>query len=81
MSWVYPPSACEVGDDGREPVTRIWIAMNEDDDALVLEFGAALVGSGPTPDDGLYLLDPETLADDIAGLEAYRPGDARPVLN
>lgn len=78
ISWVYPPSAAEFTDEEREPVTRIWISVKEDDEAVVLEFGAALVGSGSVAGEGLYLLDPETLAVDIAALEAYRPGLARP---
>lgn len=76
VSWVYPPSATEFVDDIREPVTRLWITAAEDGDAVVLEFGAALVGAGGTDDS--YLLDPDTLAEDIAALEAYRPGLARP---
>lgn len=76
VSWVYPPSAADVGHDC-EPVTRIWITMEEDGDALVLEFGAALVGTGADDEDGVYLLDPDTLTDDIDALEAYRLGDQR----
>lgn len=78
VSWVYPPSAEEVGDDGIEPVTRIWITLKEGDDEVVLEFGAALVGVGGADRAGVYLLDPDTLADDIVALEAYRPGLTRP---
>lgn len=78
ISWVYPPSAVSSDDEDREPVTRMWITVAEDDDAVVLEFGAALVGSGA--DDEVYLLDPDTLAEDVAALEAYRPGLPRPEL-
>lgn len=76
LSWVYPPSACvEDADQDREPVTRIWITLAEDDDEVVLEFGAALVGADGNDD--VYILDPDTLPDDIAVLESYRPGYAR----
>lgn len=76
VSWFYPPSAAECDDEDREPVTRMWITVAEDDDAVALEFGAVLVGSGP--DDDTYLLDPESLDNEIAALEAYRPGLPRP---
>lgn len=76
VSWVYPPSAADFDDDEREPVTRIWINVAEDDDEVVLEFGAVLVGAAGADD--IYLLDPQTLPDDIAALEAYRPGQDRP---
>jgi len=79
VSWVYPRSAAKFDDAQREPVTRIWIAVEEDDDELVLTFGAALVGA--VGDDGLYLLDPETLPDDIAVIENYLPGQPLPVLD
>ncbi len=78
VSWFYPPSAADVDDDDREPVTRVWITIDEDDDEVVLEFGAVLVGM--TAEDEAYLLDPDTLADDIAELEGYRLGSPRPVL-
>lgn len=76
VSWVYPPSASQFDDENLEPVTRIWITVAEDDEEIVLEFGSALVGFGEHDDP--YLLDPGTLADDIAALEAYRPGLPRP---
>jgi hypothetical protein len=76
VSWFYPPSAVESDDEEREPVTRIWITVVENDEEVVLEFGAALVGAGG--DDETYVLDPETLAEGIAALEAYRPGLPRP---
>lgn len=78
VSWVYPPSAAESGGTEHEPVTRIWIVIDEDDEALVLTFGAVLVGFGV--DDEPYVLDPDSLPEDIAALEAYRPGLPRPVL-
>lgn len=79
VSWFYPPSAAEFADENREPVTRVWIIVSEDDDEVVLEFGAALVGFGE--DDDAYALDPDGLADHIAALEAYRPGLPRPALD
>ncbi len=79
ISWFYPPSAAEFDDEDLEPVTRMWIVLGEDDDELVLEFGALLVGFGDA--DEPYVLDPERLPDHIAELEAYRPGLPRPVLN
>jgi hypothetical protein len=79
VSWFFPPSAAEFDDDDIEPVTRIWIALDEDDDEVVLEFGSVLVGF--RPDDEPYVLDPDTLADDIDALEGYRSGLPRPVLN
>lgn len=79
VSWVYPPSAVEVVEGEREPVTRIWIVLHEDDVEVLLTFGSALVGFGA--DDEPYLLDPEALAEDIAALEAYRLGMPRPALD
>ena len=76
VSWVYPPSAASFGDEDREPVTRVWITLVEDDDEVVLEFGAAVVGAGA--DDGVYVLDPDSLAENLAVLEAYRLGLPRP---
>jgi hypothetical protein len=78
LSWVYPPSAATFDDEDREPVTRVWITLIEDDDQVVLEFGAALVGA--RDEDGVYLLDPDSLADDLAALEDYRDGSPRPEL-
>lgn len=72
VSWVYPPSAAVFDDQDREPVTRVWITVVEDDDEVVVEFGAALVGAGD--DDGVYVLDPDRLAEHLTVLEAYRPG-------
>ena len=78
VSWVYPPSAAEFDDENLEPVTRIWITVTEDDDEVALEFGATVVGAGEWDDP--YPLDPDTLADHLAVLEAYRPGLPRPVI-
>lgn len=81
LTWVYPPSAAEFGDvvsirSGYEPFTRLWLTLDEDDDALVLEFGAALVGAGSGQDP--HLIDPERLAEQIDALEAYRMGLPQP---
>jgi hypothetical protein len=78
VSWVYAPSAEEFEDPDLEPVTRVWITVEGDHDEVVLEFGAALVGFGG--DDEAYVLNPDSLADDVAALEAYRTGTARPEL-
>lgn len=77
VSWVYPPSAVESADRSVEPVTRMWIAVHEDDSEVELTFGATLAGSGPA-DDGPHRLDPDRLADALAALEAYRAGDPPP---
>lgn len=77
VSWVYPPSAVEPADRSVEPVTRMWIAVHEDDSEVELTFGATLAGSGPA-DDGPHRLDPDRLADALAALEAYRAGDPPP---
>lgn len=84
VTWVYPPSAAEFDDDV-EPVTRVWLALEEDDEQVELVMGAALVGAGAGAgedggDDGLYLLDLSALADDVAVLEAYRAGEPWPEL-
>lgn len=76
VSWAYPPSAAAFDDESREPVTRIWVTVTEDDAEVLVEFGAAVVGA----DDGVYVLDPDRLADHVAELEAYRPGSPRPEL-
>jgi len=76
VSWVYPPSAASFVDQDREPVTRVWITLVEDDDEVVLEFGAAVVGAGA--EDGVYVLNPDSLAENLALLEAYRIGLPRP---
>lgn len=77
VNWVFPPSAAEV-DDEREAVTRIWIALAEDDEQVLLEFGAVLVGAGDG--EGAYLLDPESLPAQIEALEAHRAGGPWPDL-
>lgn len=78
VSWAYPPSAAVVDDESREPVTRMWVTVTEDDAEVLVEFGAAVVGAGE--DGGVYVLDPDRLADHVAALEAYRPGSPRPEL-
>lgn len=79
VSWVYPPSVAEFDDEDREPVTRIWITVEEDDEEVVLEFGATLVGDGG--EDAAYVLDPENLDANVAALESYRAGMPRPELD
>jgi hypothetical protein len=79
ISWWYPPSAAHFDNADAEPVTRLWITLDEDEDEAVLEFGAVLVGFAV--DDDPYVLDPDALTGDIEALEAYRPGQPRPVLS
>lgn len=76
VSWAYPPSAAAPDDESREPVTRMWVTVTEDDAEVLVEFGAAVVGA----DDGVYVLDPDRLGDHVAELEAYRPGSPPPEL-
>jgi len=76
VNWVYPPSAVESDDDTVESVTRVWMAVAENDDEIALEFGALLVGAC----DEAYVLDAASLAEDVAALESYRPGRERPGL-
>lgn len=82
LNWVYPPSAAEVDDD-REPVTRIWMTLTEDDEQYVFEMGAVLAGAGngDGAGAGAYLLDPETLPAQIGVVEDYRVGLPRPELD
>ncbi|MGI9123337.1 MAG: hypothetical protein ACR2JM_01090 [Mycobacterium sp.] len=77
VSWLYPPSEAEVDAEDAEPMSRVWIAVDEDDDEVALVFGAMLVGSG---DDGtgVYVIEPDRLADGVAALEAYRHGGEPP---
>ncbi len=79
VSWVYPPSAAQFDDSRLEPVTRIWITLLEEPDKVVLECGALLVGFGA--DDEPYVLDPDSMAEDIVAVESYRPGLTRPALS
>ena len=71
LNWVYPPSAAEVAGDA-EPVSRIWIRLEEDDDAVTLEMGAVRVGADG--EDGVYLLDQGLLIAQVEELESYRVG-------
>ena len=88
VTWVYPPSAAELGDDDLEPLTRVWLALEEDADAVTIVMGATLVGAGVGDEesgedlrDGLYELDLASLAEDVAVLEAYRVGAPWPELD
>lgn len=78
LNWVYPPSAADASADEAEPVTRVWIALEEDDEQVTLEMGAVLVGAAG--EDGMYLLDSGLLARQVELLEAYRVGQPPPVL-
>ncbi len=79
ISWFFEPSAAAVTDDRYEPVTRIWITASGEDDDFPDGVKAVLVGTGE--DQGaMYAVEPEALLAQIDSVEAYRPGDAVPVL-
>ncbi|WP_431237677.1 hypothetical protein ACQ86B_23735 [Mycolicibacterium aichiense] len=79
ISWFFEPSAAAVADDGYEPVTRIWITASGEDDDFPDAVKAVLVGTGEDAG-ALYTVEPEVLLAHIDPIEAYRPGDAVPVL-
>ncbi|MEZ0358624.1 hypothetical protein [Mycobacterium sp. SA01] len=79
ISWFFEPSAAAVADDGYEPVTRIWITASGEDDDFPERVKAVLVGTGEDAG-ALYTVEPEVLLAHIDSIEAYRPGDAVPVL-
>ncbi|PND59599.1 hypothetical protein CRM90_01065 [Mycobacterium sp. ENV421] len=79
ISWFFEPSAAAVADDGYEPVTRIWITASGEDDDFPAGVKAVLVGTGEDAG-ALYTVEPEVLLAHIDSIEAYRPGDAVPVL-
>ncbi|OYN78653.1 hypothetical protein [Mycolicibacterium sphagni] len=81
ISWFYEPSAAAVVDEGREPVTRIWITAAGEDDDFPERVMAVLVGTGGEDDGKLYAVEPETLLAHIETVETYRPGNAVPVLS
>ena len=64
--WFYPPSAAEVG-DGLEPVTTIWMHVDENAEFVHL----ILVGSA---DD--QRMTPDEFLERIDAVEAYRSGDS-----
>jgi hypothetical protein len=80
VSWFYEPSAAAVADEGFEPVTRIWITASGADDDFPERITAVLVGTGGEDEGALYCVEPELLLAHIGAIEAYRPGDAVPVL-
>ncbi|BBY49799.1 hypothetical protein MARA_32670 [Mycolicibacterium arabiense] len=69
VSWFYPPSAAEIDDESREPVTRMWLTNSEEQHVL-------LVGTGP--DDHDYVFTHDELVESLDELEAYRAGDPLP---
>lgn len=79
ISWFFEPSAAAVADEGYEPVTRIWITASGADDDFPERVKAVLVGTGEDAG-ALYTVEPEVLLAQIDPIEAYRPGDAVPVL-
>lgn len=80
ISWFYEPSAAAVVDDAYEPVTRIWITASGADDDFPERVTAILVGTAGEDEGELYTVEPEVLLAHIESIEAYRPGDAIPVL-
>ena len=64
--WFYPPSGAEVG-DGLEPVTKIWMHVDENAEFVHL----ILVGSA---DD--QRITPDEFLERIDAVEAYRSGDS-----
>jgi hypothetical protein len=72
-TWFYPPSGVELEDETVEPVTRIWLAAEDDQ-----EWHVMLVGSGETGVD--YVFSAESLLDYLDEIEAYRLGDAEPAF-
>jgi hypothetical protein len=64
--WFYPPSGAEVG-DGLEPVTTIWMHVDENAEFVHL----ILVGSA---DD--QRMTPDEFFERIDAVEAYRSGDS-----
>jgi len=64
--WFYPPSGAEVG-DGLEPVTTIWMHVDENAEFVHL----ILVGSA---DD--QRMTPDEFLERIDAVEAYRSGDS-----
>jgi hypothetical protein len=65
--WFYPPSGADVGGDGLEPVTTIWMHAPENGEVLHL----MLVG---TAEDQRFT--PEEFFARLDAIEAYRSGDS-----
>lgn len=79
-TWFYEPSAIEIeGDDEDEPVTRVWFTVNGGEDDFPNAVNAVLVGSDE--DDGVFTFSPDLLVERVAEIEAYRPGDPRPLID
>ena len=78
-SWYFGASAAEFDDERLEPVTRVWFKLAGGDDDFPNAVSAVLVGTGE--DSGAtYMVTPEVLLEHIDAIEAYRDGDAAPVL-
>lgn len=77
-TWYYEPSAIDI-DDEDEPVTRVWFTVNGGEDDFPNAVNAVLVGSDE--DDGVFTLSPDLLVEWVAEIEAYRPGDPRPLIS
>lgn len=81
-TWFYEPSAIEIEDedeDEDEPVTRVWFTVNGGEDDFPNAVNAVLVGSDE--DDGVFTFSPDLLVERVAEIEAYRPGDPRPLID
>jgi hypothetical protein len=67
--WFYEPSGAEVGGDGVEPVTTVWMFAGDDGELVHV----VLVG---TADEQLFT--PEGFFEQIEAIESYRIGDPHP---
>ena len=70
--WFYEPSGTEVGNDGLEPVTTIWMFAPEGAEFVHL----VLVGSAEES-----LLTPDEFFDRIEAIESYRVADRLPTFS
>ncbi|MGY4710839.1 hypothetical protein ACXDF8_14975 [Mycolicibacterium sp. CBM1] len=80
LSWFYQPSAAEFSDERHETVTRAWISFTGDGDDFPERVSAVLVGTAGAEHGAVYVVAPEVLLAHIEEVEAYRHGDAVPVL-
>ena len=77
-SWIYPPSISEFDDELIEPVTRVWFKAVGDDDDFPEQVSFALVGAAGADD--IHRITPDVLLEHVETIEAYRAGEAAPVL-
>ena len=69
--WFYEPSGADVGNDGLEPVTTIWMFAPEGGQLVHL----VLVGTAEE-----RLLSPDEFFERLDTIESYRVGDPHPAL-